>query len=120
MTKKCTLSRKSCTPCKGGVAPLALEDSQKLLQGLGGWSLSDDGSAITRRYPFKNFALAMEFGCKVGEVADAEGHHPVLTIGWGFCAVTFKTIKINGLHENDFIMAAKVNEVFDQPEGFHF
>jgi 4a-hydroxytetrahydrobiopterin dehydratase len=69
---------------------------------------------IERRFRYKDFASAMEFARKVGELAEREGHHPDMAVGWGYCAVSFQTHKIRGLHENDFIMAAKVNALAGQ------
>ncbi|HEX2767821.1 MAG TPA: 4a-hydroxytetrahydrobiopterin dehydratase, partial [Geobacteraceae bacterium] len=60
---------------------------------------------------FRNFAEAIGFARQVGEIAEAEGHHPDLSVGWGYCAVRFRTHSIRGLHANDFIMAAKVNRL---------
>jgi len=66
---------------------------------------------IRREFRFRNFAEAMRFARQVGEIAEAEGHHPDLSVGWGYCTVRFRTHSIRGLHENDFIMAAKVNRL---------
>ncbi len=103
------LSQKSCIPCQGGILALTREQAQELLSQTPGWTLADDSLSIYRRFSFKNFVEAMEFAQKIGSLAEHEGHHPVMTIGWGFCLVIFKTSKIKGLHENDFIMAAKVH-----------
>ena len=74
------------------------EEAAKRLGSLPDWALSDDGLAIHRRFPWKNFAQALEFANAIGAIAEQQGHHPTLTIGWGFCAVELKTHKINGLH----------------------
>jgi len=103
------LSQKSCIPCQGGIPPLTREQAHGFLSQTPGWTLADDSLSIYRRFSFKNFVEAMEFARRIGDLAEQEGHHPVLTIGWGFCLVIFKTSKIKGLHENDFIMAAKVH-----------
>jgi 4a-hydroxytetrahydrobiopterin dehydratase len=104
-----SLTQKSCVPCRGGIPPLPPEEAKTLLKQTPGWSLKDDSTKIERTFTFKNFAEAMAFAGKVGELAEAEGHHPDLGIGWGYCKILFYTHKIKGLHENDFIMAAKVN-----------
>ncbi len=103
------LAEKTCVPCRGGVTPLDEDEARRYLAETPGWTLAAGGERIERRYKFKNFASAMEFARKVGELADREGHHPDLAVGWGHCGVSFQTHKIRGLHENDFIMAAKVN-----------
>jgi 4a-hydroxytetrahydrobiopterin dehydratase len=72
---------------------------------------------IERRFRFKEFSSAMEFARKVGELAEREGHHPDIAFGWGYCTVSFQTHKIHGLHENDFIMAAKVNALSGEASG---
>jgi 4a-hydroxytetrahydrobiopterin dehydratase len=104
-----SLAEKSCVPCRGGVPPLSAEEAQRYLAELPGWALSGDAAKIERRFRFKDFAAAMEFALKVGGIAEREGHHPDISFGWGYCAVSFHTHAIRGLHENDFIMAAKVN-----------
>lgn len=103
------LAAKSCEPCRGGVSPLTREEAETLLRETPGWDLEEDATKIRRRFRFRDFAQAMEFARKVGELAEEEGHHPDITLGWGYCVVVFHTHKIHALHENDFIMAAKVN-----------
>lgn len=105
------LSAEKCTPCKGGIPPLSPQDAERYLSETPGWSLMDDATKLKRTLKFKDFVSAMDFARKVGELAEAEGHHPDITFGWGYCRVVFQTHKINGLHQNDFIMAAKVNEL---------
>jgi len=105
------LKSKTCTPCRGGIPPLAEVEAKKFLAQTPGWSLEDDATRIKRGFKFGNFAGAMEFADQVGRLAEEEGHHPDVKFGWGYCTVEFQTHKINGLHENDFIMAAKVNEL---------
>jgi len=103
------LSDKTCVPCRGGIPPLPEEEARRRLQETPGWTLEENATRIRRRWEFRNFASALEFARKVGELAEAQGHHPDLSIGWGYCEVVFRTHRIGGLHENDFIMAAKVN-----------
>jgi 4a-hydroxytetrahydrobiopterin dehydratase len=106
---KMALSEKTCIPCKGSIAPLTEEEARTHLQETPRWTLEEDGARIRRRWEFRNFASAMEFARRVGELAAGQGHHPDLSVGWGYCEVAFRTHRIRGLHENDFIMAAKVN-----------
>jgi 4a-hydroxytetrahydrobiopterin dehydratase len=103
------LAEKTCAPCRGGVPPLTEGEAKVYLAETPGWTLAGGAARIERKFPFKGFAPAMEFARKVGELAEREGHHPDIAFGWGYCAVSFHTHKIRGLHENDFIMAAKVN-----------
>lgn len=100
-----------CVPCSSETEPLGKEACEAYLSGLPEWQLDPEGKEISRRFDFKDFALAMNFAVKVGRLAEEMGHHPVLTIGWGFCKVRFKTSKINGLHKNDFVMATHVNRL---------
>lgn len=85
------------------------EEAGKLLAEIPGWTLEDGATRIRRRFRFRNFATAMAFAQAVGELAEREGHHPDLAVGWGYCTVAFHTHAIRALHENDFIMAAKVD-----------
>ena len=105
------LSDLRCVPCRGGVPVLGAEEAENLVAQVPGWSLEEDAKGIRREFRFRNFAEAMMFSRQVGELAEVEGHHPDLSIGWGYCTVRFRTHAIKGLHENDFIMAAKVNRL---------
>jgi 4a-hydroxytetrahydrobiopterin dehydratase len=106
-----TLAQKSCTPCRGGVPPLTLEEAERLRAEAPEWQLLDDAHRIERAFRFKNFREALTFVERVGELAEAEGHHPDLSFGWGYATVSLRTKKIKGLHENDFIMAAKIDRL---------
>ncbi|MFZ1642030.1 MAG: 4a-hydroxytetrahydrobiopterin dehydratase [Candidatus Contendobacter sp.] len=106
------LSQKACTPCQGGVSPLTLTEAEALLARVPNWRLLENGARMERRFSFKTFAAALAFVNRVGDLAEEEGHHPDLAFGWGYANVLFYTHKIGGLHENDFIMAAKVNELY--------
>ena len=104
------LTQQTCVPCRGGVAPLEPSSARELLASTPGRELLDDASKIRRKFKLSDFAATLAFVNKVGALAEAESHHPDITFGWGYCSVLFYTHKINGLHQNDFIMAAKVNE----------
>ena len=80
-----------------------------MLDQVPGWELADSGKRITRCYKRKDFAEALAFVNRIGAVAEEEGHHPDITFGWGYVTVELFTHKIGGLHENDFILAAKIN-----------
>jgi 4a-hydroxytetrahydrobiopterin dehydratase len=92
--------------------PLTSGEAETLLPQAPNRQLLENGSRLERRFAFKNFAAALAFVNRVGDLAEAEGHHPDITFGWGYANLLFYTHKINGLHENDFIMAAKVNELY--------
>jgi 4a-hydroxytetrahydrobiopterin dehydratase len=106
-----SLEAKQCVPCRGGIPPLPRADAERLLAQTPGWSLNDAATQIERAFRFEDFAGALAFVNRVGELAEAEDHHPDIAFGWGYCRVVFQTHKIKGLHENDFIMAAKVNRL---------
>lgn len=108
-----TLESKQCLPCKGGVEPLSRSDAQQFSQHAPMWQLSEDTHHIEREYKFKNFVEALAFVNRLGELAEEQGHHPDITFGWAYVRVVFYTHKIKGLHENDFIMAAKTDRIFD-------
>lgn len=108
------LSAKKCTPCQGGIPPLNMEDAEKYLTRVPGWQLQENATKIKRTFKFKNFMDALWFAQHVGELCERQGHHPDISIGWGYCRIEFQTHKINGLHENDFIMAAKVSRMADK------
>jgi len=108
------LTSRSCTPCRGGIPPLSRMEAEKLLGEVPGWTLDPDATRIGRDFRFQDFAGAMAFVEKVAALAESEGHHPDIAFGWGYCRVTWQTHKIKGLHENDFIMAAKVNALADE------
>lgn len=110
------LTAKKCTPCQGGIPPMTREAAETYLDRVPGWELQDNATKLKRTFQYKNFMDALDFTRQVGELCEAEGHHPDLALGWGYCRVVFQTHKINGLHENDFIMAAKVNELAAQQE----
>src|SRR5688572_15976020 len=105
------LAEKICTPCRGGVPPLAREEVERYLSLVQGWELLDDGRLVRRTYRFKSFREALTFVHGVGALAEAEGHHPDVCFGWGYATVSLQTKKIKGLHENDFIMAAKIDRL---------
>ncbi len=106
-----TLEGKTCEPCKGGVPPLSTAESEDFLKQIPDWSLIDNNTKISRTFETDDFNSALRIVNKVGEIADTEDHHPDISFGWGYCKVILYTHKINGLHENDFIMAAKISNI---------
>ncbi|GAV21247.1 4a-hydroxytetrahydrobiopterin dehydratase [Mariprofundus micogutta] len=103
------LHRKTCVPCQGGIAPMSREQAEVMMAQVPGWQLSENAGLIRRSFTFKNFMAAQQFATEVGNLSETENHHPDISYGWAYCTVTFYTHKIGGLHDNDFIMAAKVN-----------
>ncbi|NJM14787.1 MAG: 4a-hydroxytetrahydrobiopterin dehydratase [Bacteroidales bacterium] len=91
-------------PCEGGIAPLDKAGIDRLLKSLeADWRVANH--KIVRDFKFVNFAHAMDFANKVAEIAETEGHHPVITVGYGSCSIVLWTHAVNGLTENDFIVA---------------
>jgi 4a-hydroxytetrahydrobiopterin dehydratase len=105
------LVSKTCTPCRGGVPPLTREQAQLFHARAPDWQLSEEAH---RGFRFRNFQEALTFVQEIGELAEAEGHHPNISFGWGNATVSLQTKKIKGLHENDFIMATKIDRIFAQ------
>ena len=107
------LLQKKCVPCEGGVAPLKDEEVERYLNDVPDWRLNKgDVNKIERDFTFKNFKAAMEFVNKVADLAEKEGHHPnILVHGWNKVKLILYTHAIKGLHENDFVMAAKINQL---------
>jgi 4a-hydroxytetrahydrobiopterin dehydratase len=105
------LTQKKCVACEGNVPPLNKIEADILLKQIPDWTVSDDVKILSRKFTFKNFAHALSFTDKIGAIAEGEGHHPDLELGWGYVGVTLTTHAINGLSENDFIVAAKINQI---------
>ena len=105
------LKQMKCVPCRGGEPPLTADQVFFLQPSVPGWDLIEvDGiQRLQRTFRFKNFTQALAFTDQVGALAEAEDHHPALLTEWGKVTVTWWTHKIKGLHQNDFIMAAKTN-----------
>ncbi len=109
------LTEKTCVPCRGGVPPLDQNEAEKLLAQTPGWELLEQGKRIERTYKLKNFREALAFVDRVGALAEDQGHHPDIRFGWGYATISLHTHKIKGLHENDFIMAAKIDRLAPEP-----
>ncbi len=102
-----------CVPCRGGIPPLTHEQIQPYLEDLGGdWQVVDDHH-LTKTYRLRNFREALDFTNRVGELAEDVGHHPDIELSWGRVGVTVWTHKIDGLHEADFVFAAKSDRAFE-------
>ncbi len=106
------LATKECKPCKGDVPPLKGDELQKLYKDLGdGWDLVNEHH-LEKDYSFPDFARALTFTNKVGNIAEQEDHHPEITVGYGHARVQVWTHKIDGLTESDFIFAAKTEKAY--------
>lgn len=104
------LAEKSCVPCRGGTPPLKGKDLQDLHREVADWEVVDEHH-LKRTFKFPDFVSALAFVNRVGEVAEKEGHHPDILLGWGKAEVTTWTHSINGLTESDFILAAKIDKL---------
>lgn len=104
----------NCSPCRIGAPSLTDKEITQFISKLQEWKLVDENDVkrIQRVYTFDDFMQALAFTNKVGESAEKEGHHPVLETAWGETTVTWWTHKISGLHQNDFIMAAKTDDIY--------
>jgi 4a-hydroxytetrahydrobiopterin dehydratase len=112
------LLSRSCTPCRGGIPPLSQEEAKAYLSQAQGWSLLDEGKRLERSFKFGNFREALDFVTRLGELSEREGHHPDISFGWGWAKVSWQTKKVRGLHQNDFIMAAKTSQLSgESPPG---
>jgi 4a-hydroxytetrahydrobiopterin dehydratase len=111
-----TLVNKQCVPCHGGVTALSKAEAENMLGRLlakngDGWKLVEDGKAIKREFKFADFYRTMSFVNAVAHVANQQDHHPDIECGWGYCRIRYQTHAIGGLHENDFICAAKIDNI---------
>jgi 4a-hydroxytetrahydrobiopterin dehydratase len=106
------LAQKKCKPCEGGVAPLTRDTAESLLTKLQvGWRLTADNRSIRRELAFKDFYRTMSFVNAVAHLANIEDHHPDLEVGYNYCRIVYTTHSIRGLSENDFICAAKIDQL---------
>lgn len=105
------LNEKRCLACEGGVAALSATESQALLEKLNDWKISDDHQKISKTFQFKNYYQTMAFVNALAWISHAENHHPDLSVHYNKCVVEYSTHAINGLSENDFICAAKVDRL---------
>ena len=112
--KTAALASRACVPCSGGVPLLTSAESGELLQQLEGWQIVD-GHHLTKEYRFRDFVEALSFVNRVGEVAEQNGHHPDIWLGWGRVQIELYTHKVNGLTESDFVVASKCDRVLPTP-----
>ena len=108
------LKDKKCTPCEGGVIPFDISEIHKYQKKVDGWDVLKDIKEkffLNKRFNFNNFIESQEFINKVGEISEDEGHHPDISFGWGYAEIKITTHAIEGLSENDFILAAKIDQL---------
>jgi 4a-hydroxytetrahydrobiopterin dehydratase len=108
------LVKKKCVPCEGGVIPFDITEIHKYQKKVDGWDILKNEKNIFhlfKKYDFKNFIESQIFINKVGEISETEGHHPDISFGWGYAKIKITTHAIEGLSENDFILAAKIDQL---------
>ena len=106
------LLKKKCVPCEGGVIPFNISEIHKYQKKVDGWDVIKNNKGIfllEKKFKFKNFLESQNFVNLVGKISEEEGHHPDILFGWGYAKVTITTHAIEGLSENDFILAAKID-----------
>ena len=108
------LTMKKCAPCESDIPAMFKDEIEEYQQKVPEWDVVEVEviPRLKRRFKFKNFAEALSFTNKVGEIAEEQGHHPVIELTWGKVTVEWWTHNIKGLHENDLIMAAKTDQVY--------
>lgn len=111
MTQVCDLTNGKCQPCEGGIPKLTPEEAQAFLPQVPDWQINDDSTIITRRFEFKSFKPVMSFMNAVAWIAEQEGHHPDCYLGYNYCEISYTTHALDGLSENDFICAAKIDRL---------
>ena len=107
---ECPLADRKCVPCRGGVPPLAGAELDRYAADVPGWTVVD-GHHLSRTFKFPDFAAALAFVNRVGALAEQQGHHPRITFTWGRATIDIWTHKIDGLHESDFVLAAKIDKL---------
>ena len=108
------LKDKKCVPCEGGVIPFDISEIHKYQKKVDGWDIAKDIKEkffLNKRFNFNNFIESQEFVNKVGKISEDEGHHPDISFGWGYAEIKITTHAIEGLSENDFILAAKIDQL---------
>jgi len=113
------LTTMKCTACRGDEPPLTDAQIDELRPQVAKWQIVEREGVqrLARRFKFRDFAQALAFTNDVGQAAEAEGHHPAILTEWGRVTVTWWTHKIGGLHQNDFVMAAKTDQLYGSPAG---
>ena len=108
------LLKKKCLPCEGGVKPFDISEIHRYQKKVDGWGVSKDEEKnffLEKKFEFKNFLESQNFVNKVGDISESEAHHPDIWFGWGYAKIKIFTHAINGLHESDFVLAAKIDRI---------
>ncbi len=110
------LLQKKCKPCEGGISALDISEIHKYQKKIDGWEVKPNEKKIyflEKEFKFKNFLDSQNFVNKVGNISENEGHHPDILFGWGYAKIRITTHAIEGLSENDFILAAKIDKIIN-------
>tara|TARA_B100000035_G_scaffold248958_1_gene217719 strand:- start:678 stop:1022 length:345 start_codon:yes stop_codon:yes gene_type:complete len=110
------LLKKKCSPCEGGVTPFDISEIHKYQKKVDGWVIVKNDKNIfnlEKKFKFKNFLESQNFVNEVGKLSEDEGHHPDILFGWGYAKINITTHAIEGLSENDFILAAKIDKIIN-------
>ena len=108
------LADKKCVPCEGGIPSFDLKEIHKYLKKVDGWDVKSENNEsyfLIKEFKFNDFLESQSFINKVGNLAEKEGHHPDIWFGWGYAKIKIFTHAINGLHESDFVLAAKIDKI---------
>ncbi len=109
------LVSRTCEPCRGGMPSLSETQARQFLEQTPEWALQEKASRLVRRFEFENFKSGLEFVNRVGDLSEEQGHHPDIAIHWNKVELVLWTHAIGGLHENDFILAAKIDRLLEEP-----
>jgi 4a-hydroxytetrahydrobiopterin dehydratase len=105
------LAKQNCVAVKSGEVAIAEKEVKTLLGQVAGWALAHGGTAIFRKYVLPDFDSAFLLANKIAAIAQKQNHHPDISFGWGYVKIRLMTHDVNGLHKNDFIVAARINEL---------
>ena len=108
------LINKKCVPCEGKALAFDISEIHKYQKKVDGWDVVKNQANIyllEKKFTFKNFLESLNFVNEVGKVSEQEGHHPDIWFGWGYAKIKIQTHAINGLHESDFVLAAKIDKI---------
>ena len=110
------LSQKKCKPCEGGISALDISEIHKYQKKIDGWEVKSNEKKIyflEKEFKFKNFLNSQKFVNEISKISENEGHHPDILFGWGYAKIRITTHAIEGLSENDFILAAKIDKIIN-------
>jgi 4a-hydroxytetrahydrobiopterin dehydratase len=102
-----------CKPCSGNTPKMTINEIEKELLEINNWELNTNSEMIFKKFKFNNFKKALHFTNSIGKIAEEEGHHPDISLGWGYCLIMIHTHAIKGLSINDFILAAKIDQLIN-------